>query len=681
MTYPSMRCFRNSVLIWMLVLFVARTLRAQGTDHYVRGPLQKQVLMHDVLIYQLRHYLLGRIAPPPAPATASAWTQESKQIRATFMERIFHGWPPEWVNAPPRFEEIQVIETGKGYRLRKFRYEVVPGYTATAILYEPETLNGKIPAVLNVLGHDLIIGKAADYMQKICINFAKQKVMALSLEWIGTGELHQPENDHAFGGHLNLVGVHEAGMFYLAMRKGLDYLYTHPNVDQKRIGVTGLSGGGWQTIQISSLDERVSVSVPVAGYSSLRQRVEEEEDRASIGDVEQIPPDVYDGLDYTHLTALRAPRPTLNVYNAEDDCCFRALLVKPHIFDAIRPVYKLYGKEDALGWYVNTDPGTHNYQRDNREHAYNFFGKYLQTPLQEAEIFSDPEVRSYQELSVGLPSTNLTLLSLAQKLAAEIRRTTIPEQGPSRSSWVTQRRARLREIIRYKPNAITRAWQLGSTRRNSMDTVSYMFEMQGGLTSTGVWVKATEVPETTSATLVLDDRGRSMMEREVADRVDRGDQVLAANLLFTDEQATKTEAQTPPAGSTRSLYTYIEVFDALGERALGLETSHVIGLAKWLRNRSGQTKVRIESRGIRSQVVALIAAALEPDLFSDVVTRQGMSSLSYLLHHPVPFEDATELFCLDLYKEFDIDQLQAIAGNATVTQTDFVDTAPSGKGQ
>ena len=122
----------------------------------------------------------------------------------------------------------------------------------------------------------------------------------------------------------------------------------------------------------SSLDERVTASVPVAGYSSLVTRLERVQD---IGDSEQNPADMLSILDYPHLTAMRAPRPTLLIHNAEDDCCFRAPLVKPLIYDGVRPFFQLYDKENVFQWYENRDPGTHNYQLDNREHAYRFFSQ------------------------------------------------------------------------------------------------------------------------------------------------------------------------------------------------------------------------------------------------------------------------------------------------------------------
>ena len=48
-------------------------------------------------------------------------------------------------------------------------------------------------------------------------------------------------------------------------------------------------------------------------------------------------------------------------------------------------------------------------------------------------------------------------------------------------------------------------------------------------------------------------------------------------------------------------------------------------------------------------------------MFSEIVIREGMASLNYLLEKPVEYHEAADLFCLDLYKEFDLDRLEAVA--------------------
>jgi len=73
------------------------------------------------------------------------------------------------------------------------------------------------------------------------------------------------------------------------------------------VAVSGLSGGGWQTIMISALDPRVTLTNPVAGYSSFVTRAQFDRD---LGDSEPRPADLATIADYTHLTALMAPRPS-----------------------------------------------------------------------------------------------------------------------------------------------------------------------------------------------------------------------------------------------------------------------------------------------------------------------------------------------------------------------------------
>ena len=71
--------------------------------------------------------------------------------------------------------------------------------------------------------------------------------------------------------------------------------------------------------------------------------------------------------------------------------------------------------------------------------------------------------------------------------------------------------------------------------------------------------------------------------------------------------------------------------------------------------------MRVETEGIRSQMVGLIAAALEPGVFGTIVSNEVLASLGELLQEPLVFRATPELFCQDLYEYFDIDQLETMA--------------------
>ena len=662
----SIKCTRHEkeFLVFLVILLGVSLAHGQSEPEGLSPVLKDEILSPAVAEFQIRQYLVNRVAEPPrVPPSPQEWTSEAARLRHHLLNDIaFHGWPKEWVTAGPKFEEVGVIETGSGYRIRKLRYEIVPGFDSAALLYEPEHLSGKIPAILNLNGHVGPLGKAIEYKQKRCINYAKHGILALNLEWFSFGELDKTGNEHWFGAHLDLVGANELGIFYLEMRKGLDYLYNHPNVDRNRIGVTGLSGGGWQTIILSALDERVKASNAVAGFSSLRPRVEARH-YGDLGDVEQSAADFLDGSDFSHLVALVAPRPILLTYNAEDDCCFRAALVKPLVYDAIQPFFKLYGKEDVFDWHENRDPATHNYQLDNRLADYRFFSQQFGLPLPNNEDHVAPEIRSYDELLVGLPEDNLTILGLAQKLAREITRPPVPSDPSAKAGWRNAERAKLKEVVRYKPVDIEHLWAVATTKSKDVQTTSYLFQMSNGLSASGVWLRSIlQSSDTAPVTIVLDDNGREAAAGVVSDRVNRGEQVLALDLMFTGSSLKDTQP-----------YQFAQILHGLGDRPIGMEAAQLSRIAHWARERAEVSNVRLETGGIRTQVVTLVAAALDPTPFSAIVVRDGMHSLSYVLELPVRFEQAPELFCLDLYKDFDLDRLEALAEPAKVSVTKYLE--------
>ncbi|MBT9332607.1 alpha/beta hydrolase family protein [Paracidobacterium acidisoli] len=650
----SMHCsrhrFREIALLSLLFAATAASAFAQISRPFVDRDLAQPEPQVTRSEYQFQHFLLNRIPPLPSPASSGQWTSQEAQLRKHILDDvIFHGWPAAWVSSAPKFEETGVIETDHGYRIHKLRYEIVPGFTSTALLYEPLKITGKVPAILNLLGHepDAI---SVEYEQKRCINFAKRGIIALDMGWVGFGELAQPENAHDYASLLNLAGADAAGFFYLSMRRGLDYLAGLQNVDADRLGVTGLSGGGWQTVVLSALDPRVAVSVEVAGIGSRESNMTHPSDT---DEIEEDAPDLMQAADYPELIAMRAPRPSLLIHNATDSCCFRAPMVEPYIYTAVRPFFQLFGATSDFAWHTNHDPGTHNYQLDNRQQAYHFFTEQFELPVADEEIYSDDEIRTPQALAVGLPQDNLTLVSLGRELASQIHREPIPANPASDKTWAEAQRKKLASVVRYEPVTVQNALRETNGKAFDFKTLTYRFDFSNGLSASGLWFREEAAPENAPATIVLDDRGRADAGAIVARHVDRGEQVLALDLLFQSPDLTHSTA-------------WALLADSSGARPLGLEAAQLIAAAKWLHAATGRP-VEVQTSGMRSQVVAQIAAALAPSEFSTVVSRNAIRSLGYLFDAPVPFRSAPELFCLDLYRYFDIDVLTALASPDTVS--------------
>ncbi len=664
---------KSCTLLLAAILLGVATPKAQADPEIIQPILTRQLQAPQVVTFQLQQFLQTKVQTLVVPPSAESWTAEAQRIRQHLLNGVvFHGWPREWVTAPPHFEDLGAVPSGKGYTLRKLRYEIVPGFYSTALLYEPENLNGRAPGVLNLMGH-FASGNKEEFEQKLCIKQALSGMVALNLEWIGMGELDTPFNSHWFASQLDLVGMNGVGLFYLAMRRGLDYLAANPHVDPDRIGVTGLSGGGWQTITLSSLDPRVLVAIPVAGYVNLQGRLERLPEE--VGDLEQNASDFLLGQDYSILTAIRAPRPTLLIYNAEDDCCFRAPVVKPYVFDPVVPFFKLYGKESSFQFYESTSISAHNYAAEDQQQALAFFIRQFHLPTHDADAAVGESVKTYDELKGGIPEDNLTILGLARKVASEAAWPPAPSGQEELAAWSNSQRERLRKVVRYHPVEVSHLTRVWNTHHDQVESVSYRFEMSNGLGATGTWLKEVQTGNAAPLAIVLNDQGKKGAATEiwdhlpeVANRLERGEQVLVVDLVGMGD-----------AAPDQPFPLFAEMLAATGERPLGLEAAQLNGLARWAQREWAPPHIRLEGTGIRSQVISLVASDAEPGLFSQIELHSGMHSLSYLMQKPVQFDEAPDLFCLDLYKDFDINRLAALAKPAEVIQQSFVELPAPGK--
>ena len=303
----------------------------------VESALSKPLLAPNQPLIEVQVYTAAHVKSMPSVGTAAQWEQVSEQIRSEVLDKVvLQGEAKHWRDSKTRVEWLETL-TGPGYRVKKLRYEAIPGLWIPALLYEPEKLSGKVPAVLNVNGHEGT-GMSTGYIQLRCINLAKRGILALNFEWFGMGQL-QTENFHHYRmNQIDLTGTSGVALHYLAQTRAIDLLLAHPNADPQRLAVTGLSGGGWQTIFISSLDKRVKLANSVAGYSSFVTRSQFPD--LDLGDSEQTPVDLASVADYTTLTAMLAPRRLLITNNALDSCCFRGDYANSPLIWAARPILR-----------------------------------------------------------------------------------------------------------------------------------------------------------------------------------------------------------------------------------------------------------------------------------------------------------------------------------------------------
>lgn len=633
-------------LLFCVASIVLATSPATAADiAAVRSLLRQEIIGPQQTLQEVKAFVDARVPRMPKVTSRAEWEREAERIRGElFRNVVYRGDAAKWRDAKGGVEWRGTVKGGPGYRVRALRYEAVPGLWVPALLYEPEKLDGKVPVALAVNGHEPV-GKAADYKQIRCINLAKRGLVVLNPEWLGMGQFRTANYAHGRMNQLDLCGTSGLAPFYLAMKRGLDVLLAHAHADPTRVCVSGLSGGGWQTIWISALDTRVTLSNPVAGYSSFRTRLLHAKD---LGDSEQTPTDMATVADYTHLTALLAPRAALLTYNAKDDCCFESGYALPPLVEAARPIFALYGREAALRTHINHDPGTHNFGKDNRQALYRTMGAHFfadHPGYRADELPYDGEVRTKEELHIDLPAGNADFNSLARALSRTLPRVpALPTEREAARRWQVEQRRRLGDTLKAKSYEV----QATRVRQAEMGAVraTYWKLRMGDAWTVPVVELATGEPKGT--TLLVADRGRY----ESADRAQRlleaGQRVVVVDPFYFGESRIEARA-----------YLHALLVATVGERPLGIQASQVAAAARWCAAEH-RSPVTLVADGPRSSLFALAATALETKAIARVELHGSRGSLKELIEENRSVEEMPEAFCFGLLEATDLRPMTAL---------------------
>src|ERR1051325_7043119 len=249
-----------------LILFVGvMSVRAEEKLQILTPEQEPRTLLRRFLLNEAQKHFDVRKKTVAALDTPEKIHKRQAELKAKFLAAIGE-FPDKKTPLNPK-----VIGTLKadGFRVEKVIYESRPNHHVTANLYIPDG-KGPFPGVLVPCGHSAN-GKAAEAYQRACILLAQNGLAALCYDPIGQGERLQLLDDKKkdpLGGNTTehtmigigawLVGQSCAGYRIWDGIRSLDYLSSRPEVDAKRIGCTGNSGGGTLTAYLMALDDRLA---------------------------------------------------------------------------------------------------------------------------------------------------------------------------------------------------------------------------------------------------------------------------------------------------------------------------------------------------------------------------------------------------------------------------------------
>lgn len=341
--------------------FRVRPYSLEETLNNILSPFDFKAVKQNDKLYKIKPYEYPRRQPEDGQkminwltslySNKAEWEARRDTLRKEVRERLgIDKLLPLCSKEKPEYSKIRKFE---GYTVQNFRLKTVNGHTVCGSIYAP-TGKGKHPLIICPNGH-FSNGRYGKVQQLRLGTLARMGAICVDYDLWGWGEsadevgskAHQTSEAHVMQA-LNGIRI-------------LDWMIQRKDVDTKRIGVNGGSGGGTQTVLLTVLDNRYTAANPVVSVSSWFDGGCPCESGMPI----QL---AGGGTCNAELAAMFAPKPMMLVSDGGDWTSTTPELEYPYL----QRIYGFYGATDKVS-NIHLPKERHDFGDNKRNAVYKFF--------------------------------------------------------------------------------------------------------------------------------------------------------------------------------------------------------------------------------------------------------------------------------------------------------------------
>jgi dienelactone hydrolase len=292
-----------------------------------------------------------------------------KKLHAKVTE-LLGGFPTERTPLNPLTLEVREFPS---YKRERFVYHTRPGLMALAYLLTPNEAKRPLSTVICIPGHgrgvDDLVGideqgrdrtdkEAAGYEHDFAIQVVEQGMAAVAIEPLGFGCRRDPVNAKKglsqkacdpVAGEALLLGQTLLSWRIWDVMRTIDWIESRPELDAKKVGCMGPSGGGTATLFSTAMDPRIKVAMVSSYLNTFRDSI------FSMNHcTDNYVPGILNWAEMYDVAGLIAPRP-LFAESGERDTIF-PIAASRASFAKVKAVYEVFGAGDVVEHEVFDGP-------------------------------------------------------------------------------------------------------------------------------------------------------------------------------------------------------------------------------------------------------------------------------------------------------------------------------------